>query len=232
MYLCVCVLRCWGQDSLLTWAMPLTMSFSGHKRTSVPVPVSGIGHDGYQWPCGPGLCVLWEGIDGAGRWWRRSRCKHGESWQRGEKKSIYLSMLLLHGLGSGWLSLAAHRRFWAISDPTTTPVTKVTPASSHFLKLSCDFLSSAAASFPKISANRSCRDKTREQIESKSEWIYWEMFSHLLEIWALGCFGEVLHWTVLRSMTSCSHRHVKSCTGSSNVKSAVENKSRCGSVIR
>lgn len=32
--------------------------------------------------------------------------------------------------------VSLHRRFWAMSEPTTTPVTRVIPASSHFLKLS------------------------------------------------------------------------------------------------
>lgn len=61
-----------------------------------------------------------------------------------------------------WISL--HRRFWAMSEPTTTPVTRVIPASSHFLKLSWDLLLSAAASCPKISAKRSCHEKKGEKM--------------------------------------------------------------------
>lgn len=56
-----------------------------------------------------------------------------------------------------------YRRFWAMKEPNTTPVNNVIPASSHFLKLSCDLLLSAAASFPKISAKRSCLKKDREK---------------------------------------------------------------------
>ncbi len=59
-----------------------------------------------------------------------------------------------------------HRRFFAMSDPTTTPVSKVIPASNHFLKFSCDFLLSAAASFPKISAKRSCKH-THKQLRMR-----------------------------------------------------------------
>lgn len=60
-----------------------------------------------------------------------------------------------------------HRRFCAMSVPTTTPVSKVIPASNHFFKFSCVFLLSAAASFPKISAKRSCA-----HTQNSLEWDY------------------------------------------------------------
>lgn len=54
-----------------------------------------------------------------------------------------------------------------MSVPTTTPVSKVIPASNHFFKFSCVFLLSAAASFPKISAKRSCA-----HTQNSLEWDY------------------------------------------------------------
>lgn len=76
--------------------------------------------------------------------------------------------------------LVPQRRFWAIREPTTTPVTSVIPASNHFLKLSCDLRLSAAASWPKSSAKCSWNKKEGRKHElilrdtcSKIMWMEW-----------------------------------------------------------